>query len=115
MRACSDIFCPSGTVFDPERSRPSAMLHSNVAIFNSVHAARTMLTACISSDVSITTIGVEELISTFRRSSPSVISYVAYVLAVGAHQLFLRAPSWPSWLKHYSLSQMCQPPRVAPL
>src|SRR6266702_3807786 len=37
------------------------------------HAARTMFTACISSDVSITTMGVDELMSTFRRSSPSVM------------------------------------------
>ncbi len=49
------------------------MLHSNVAMFSSEQAARTMLTARISSDVSITTMGVEELMRTFRRSRPSVI------------------------------------------
>jgi hypothetical protein len=32
-----------------------------------------MLTACVSSDVSITMMGVEELMSTLRRSRPSVI------------------------------------------
>src|SRR5579871_4988369 len=47
------------------------MLHSKVAMLSSAQAARTRLMACISSDVSITTMGVEELMSTFRRSSPS--------------------------------------------
>src|ERR1700730_5479246 len=74
MRACSDPLFPSAGVFEPERNRPSAILHSNVAMLSSLHAVRTMLTACISSDVSITTMGVDELMRTFRRSSPSVIS-----------------------------------------
>ena len=47
------------------------MLHSNVAMLSSEHAARTRLTARISSDVSITTMGVEELMSTLRRLRPS--------------------------------------------
>ncbi len=59
--------------FDPERIRPSAILHSNVAMFNSEQAVRTMSTARISSDVSITTMGVEELIRTFSRSSVSLM------------------------------------------
>jgi hypothetical protein len=42
---------------------------------SSVQAVRTKLTARISSDVSITTIGVDELINTFRRSSPSAKSF----------------------------------------
>jgi hypothetical protein len=42
-------------------------------MFNAEQAVRTRLTARISSEVSITTIGVEELMSTFRRSSPSGI------------------------------------------
>ena len=49
------------------------MLHSKVAMLSSTQAERTILTACISSEVSITTMGVEELISTLRRSSPSVM------------------------------------------
>jgi len=57
----------------PERTRPSAILHSKVAILSSEQALRTRLTARISSDVSITTMGVEELMRTFRRLSPSVI------------------------------------------
>src|ERR1017187_6471405 len=73
MRACRDTFWPSGRAFVPQRKSPSAMLHSKVTMLSSPHAARTMLMACISSDVSITTMGVEELMSTFRRSSPSVI------------------------------------------
>ena len=52
------------------------MVHSKVAMFRSEQAVRTMLTACVSSDVSITMMGVEELMSTFRRSSPSVIFLV---------------------------------------
>ena len=51
------------------------MLHSKVAILSWVQAARTMLTARISSDVSITMMGVEELMRTFRRSSLSVMSF----------------------------------------
>jgi hypothetical protein len=42
-------------------------------MFNSAHAERTTLTARISSDVSITTMGVDELIRTFNRSSASLI------------------------------------------
>src|SRR5215467_5394146 len=59
----------------PARINPSAILHSNVAMFNSEQAQRTRLTARISSDVSITTMGVEELIRTFRRLSPSGIGF----------------------------------------
>ena len=55
------------------------MLHSNVAMFSSEQAERTMVTARISSDVSITMMGVEELISTFRRSSASVIIPLAFL------------------------------------
>jgi hypothetical protein len=45
------------------------MLHSNVAKFSAEHATRTRRTARVSSTVSITTMGVEESIRTFRRSS----------------------------------------------
>ena len=44
-------------------------------MLSSAQAVRTRLTARISSDVSITTIGVDELINTFRRSSPSAKSF----------------------------------------
>jgi hypothetical protein len=57
----------------PERISPSAIVHSKTAIFNSAHAARTRFTARISSTVSITMMGVEELIRTFRRSKVSAI------------------------------------------
>ena len=40
-------------------------------MLSSEQAVRTRFTARISSEVSITMIGVEELISTFRRSRPS--------------------------------------------
>ena len=49
------------------------MLHSKVAMFSSTQAERTILTACTSSEVSITRMGVEELMSTLRRSSPSIM------------------------------------------
>src|SRR5260370_13876488 len=52
------------------------MLHSKVGMFSSAQAERTMFTARTSSEVSITTIGVEELIKTFRRSRPSLIRAV---------------------------------------
>jgi hypothetical protein len=49
------------------------MLHSKVARFNDEHAALTRRTARISSTVSITTMGVEELSKIFRRSRASGI------------------------------------------
>jgi hypothetical protein len=52
-----------------ERTNPSAIVHSKVAMFKSEQANRTRETARTSSTVSITTIGVDELMSTFRRSS----------------------------------------------
>src|SRR5579863_2808563 len=80
------------------------MLHSKVDIFSSVQAARTMFTARISSDVSITTIGVEELIKTFRRSSVSVIIQTRALTTKGtkAHEGDRSTPfcvtSCPLWL-----------------
>jgi hypothetical protein len=71
MRDCREGFGPSTAACVPERTNPSAIVHSNVAIFRSEQAERTILTARISSEVSITMIGVEELIRIFRRSSPS--------------------------------------------
>lgn len=53
----------------PERINPSATVHSKTAKFKSAHANLTRETARTSSTVSITKMGVEELISTFRRSS----------------------------------------------
>ena len=53
----------------PERTRPSAMVHSKTARLRSEQALRTRVSARTSSTVSMTTIGVEELIRTFRRSS----------------------------------------------
>src|SRR5208337_605895 len=44
----------------PERTRPSAMVHSKTARFNSEQAVRTRVSARTSSTVSMTTIGVEE-------------------------------------------------------
>src|SRR5581483_6259319 len=92
LRGCGRAFCvkvaglggAAGALL-PERTRPSAMLHSKTAMFSSVHAVRTALTARISSDVSITRIGVEELIRILRRSSVSLIqqlSVVGYQLSV---------------------------------
>ena len=78
MRSCSVVFCASTGAFVPERSRPSAMVHSKVAMLSWLQAARTMLTACVSSDVSITMMGVEELMSTLRRSRPSVMIGTRY-------------------------------------
>ena len=52
----------------PQRARPLAMVHSKVARLRSVQAMRTMRTARSSSIVSMTTMGVEELMRTFRRS-----------------------------------------------
>src|ERR1700704_5092363 len=60
-RAWTETLCSWGGVFVPERNSPSAMLHSKVAMLSSPQAARTRLTACTSSDVSITTMGVDEL------------------------------------------------------
>src|SRR5579871_3226567 len=73
MRACRLGVCASTGALLPERTKPSAMLHSKVAMLSAEHAVRTRFTARISSDVSITTMGVEELMRTLRRSSPSVI------------------------------------------
>src|SRR5258706_6548508 len=52
----------------PQRTSPSAMDHSKTGKLRSEQAVRTRDIARISSTVSITTIGVEELIRTFRRS-----------------------------------------------
>ena len=52
---------------------PLAMLHSKVARLNDEHAARTRRTARISSAVSMTTMGVEELSRILRRSRASGI------------------------------------------
>ena len=60
---------PVPTVLLLERTNPSAIVHSKMAMFNSEQAARTSETARTSSTVSITTIGVDELMSTLRRSS----------------------------------------------
>ena len=57
----------------PQRTSPLAMLHSKVARFSEEQAARTSRTALVSSTVSITTMGVEELSRIFRRSSASAI------------------------------------------
>src|SRR5579872_6170123 len=73
MRACRLGLCASTGALLPERTKPSAMLHSKVAMLSAEHAVRTRFTARISSDVYITTMGVEELMRTLRRSSPSVI------------------------------------------
>jgi len=53
----------------PHRTSPSAMDHSKTGKLSSEQAVRTSDSARTSSTVSITTIGVEELIRTFRRSS----------------------------------------------
>src|SRR5579864_6713218 len=75
------------------------MLHSNVAMFSSPQALRTIETACTSSDVSITTMGVEELINTFRRSSPSVMeSQVLFHSPIRNRPLFVGHR--PSWMRH---------------
>src|SRR6202008_4947129 len=58
----------TATVLVPQRTKPAAMVHSKTARFNDEQAARTMRTARASSTVSITTMGVEESMSTFRRS-----------------------------------------------
>lgn len=71
-----------------DRTSPSAIVHSNVAMLSSAQAVRTRLTARISSDVSMTTIGVDELINTFRRSSPSAKSFSFVKLHACAGQLF---------------------------
>ena len=52
----------------PERTRPSAIVHSNRAKLRSEQALWTSERARSSSTVSITTMGVEELIRIFRRS-----------------------------------------------
>src|SRR5713226_5362815 len=49
------------------------MLHSNTARFNGEDAARTSRTARVSSTVSMTMMGVEESIRTFRRSRTSAM------------------------------------------
>src|SRR5437016_14548431 len=54
--------------FVPQRAKPLAIVHSNAARFSAEQAARAMRTARVSSTVSITTMGVEESMSTFRRS-----------------------------------------------
>src|SRR5438270_9087955 len=92
MRPCIEIFWLSTGAPVPERIRPSAIVHSNVAMFNSEQAARTRLTARISSDVSITMMGVEELISTLSRSSPSAISQV-----IREHRLVIRPEQFSRW------------------
>jgi hypothetical protein len=51
------------------------MLHSKVARFRDEQAARTRRTARISSTVSITTMGVEELSRIFRRSRVSTMRF----------------------------------------
>src|SRR5579864_7118110 len=74
------------------------MLHSKVAMFSSAQAERTMFTARTSSEVSITTIGVEELIKTFRRSRPSLMFETALLgIACDRQSSFARrtAPSAP--------------------
>jgi hypothetical protein len=52
----------------PERTRPSAIVHSKRARLRSEQALWTSERARSSSTVSITTMGVEELIRIFRRS-----------------------------------------------
>jgi hypothetical protein len=76
------------------------MVHSKVAIFSSAQAARTMLTACVSSAVSITTIGVDELISILRRSSPSVMIGPALRLDCHSEQSLLRSVYLHSLARH---------------
>ena len=66
-RVCPDMFGATGVPV-PARTSPSAILHSNTAIFNSAEAARARPTARISSTVSMTTMGVEELIRILSRS-----------------------------------------------
>jgi len=60
--------CATGTPL-PDRTSPSAMVHSKTAMLKSEHAARTSISARTSSTVSMTTMGVEELMRTFSRSS----------------------------------------------
>ena len=64
----------------PQRTRPLATLHSKVARFSAAQALRTMRTARISSTVSITTMGVEESISTLRRCRASAVDRYAMCL-----------------------------------
>ena len=56
----------------PQFLNPLGMLHSNVARFSDAQARRTKRTARTSSTVSITTMGAEESINTFRVLSASV-------------------------------------------
>src|SRR5256885_13461571 len=80
MRSCIPRLPPcggeeEGAAPQVDRTSPSAIVHSNVALLSAEQAVRTRLTARTSSDVSITTIGVDEFINTFRRSSPSGKSF----------------------------------------
>jgi hypothetical protein len=58
----------------PDRIKPLAILHSKVVRFKAEQATRTSRTARVSSTVSITTMGVEESIRTFRRPRTLAIS-----------------------------------------
>ena len=62
------------------------MLHSKVARFSDEQAARTSRTARISSAVSITTMGVDELSRIFRRSRVSGIGFNQLLQALVVNQ-----------------------------
>src|SRR5579859_7825359 len=95
------------------------MLHSKVAMFKAEQAARTMLTARIFSDVSITRMGVDELISTLRRSRESgtyapgkANSEAITTKGTTLHEEIrfrfnLRETSCPSWLMLFRPTPNC--------
>src|SRR5215469_5502111 len=66
------VSAPAAAPAAPERTNPVAIVHSNTAKCKGAAASRTRRTARISSEVSITTMGVEESIRMVRRSRTSV-------------------------------------------